>query len=234
MPPRADLKLTRSHVQTASRHVNACLDGGRAASHFPRLSSLFRSDGSTSAGQGFRSPSEALPLLPRRTDSKPLAAKKPLRPVSAFLPSIAAHFVQPLPSEAPPVMNAFSAMMKATTEDKQWKVAEKSDNTRGRMPAGEKRSVPFYKWVEGMNVTVDAFKYGNISGCTGYFLSHAHSDHYQQLNAAWSYGPIYCSQTTANLIKLKLKVKDQYLKPLPMNETIRLGSLSVTLIDANQ
>lgn len=61
--------------------------------------------------------------------------------------------------------------MKVDLEEKLWKIAEKSDNIRGRMPAGEKRSVPFYKWVDGMEVTVDAFKYGEIQGCKAYFLS---------------------------------------------------------------
>jgi DNA cross-link repair 1A protein len=64
--------------------------------------------------------------------------------------------------------------MQSHTEGLQWRVAEKSDKTKGRMPKGEKRTVPFYKWVEGMQVTVDAFKYGKIEGCKGYFLSHAH------------------------------------------------------------
>lgn len=39
---------------------------------------------------------------------------------------------------------------------------------------------------------------------------------------------------TANLIKLKLKVKDEFLHPLPMNETVQIEGISVTLIDANQ
>jgi DNA cross-link repair 1A protein len=69
--------------------------------------------------------------------------------------------------------NAFSALMGANQEAQEWKVAEKSDNTKGRMPVGEKRAVPFYKWVDGMCVTVDAFKYGNIPGCNGYFLRQA-------------------------------------------------------------
>lgn len=66
--------------------------------------------------------------------------------------------------------NAFAALMNGNNEDQQWKVAQKSDNVRGRMPAGEKRNVPFYKWVDGMCITVDAFKYGKIVGCNAYFL----------------------------------------------------------------
>ncbi|KAM0745986.1 hypothetical protein T439DRAFT_330178 [Meredithblackwellia eburnea MCA 4105] len=133
--------------------------------------------------------------------------------------------------------NAFTTLMTSSTTSKQWAHAQESDNLKGRLPKGVKREVPFYKWVEGMRVTVDAFRYGRIEGCRGYFLSHAHSDHYQNMNSSWNAGPIYCSQTTANLIKLKLKVKDEFLKPLPLNETVTIpgtdGKLQVTLIDAN-
>lgn len=103
-----------------------------------------------------------------------------------------------------------------------------------------------------MEITVDAFKYGKIDGCKAYFLSHAHcashrlsssptalipslaADHYQNLNSSWSHGEIYASQTTINLIKLKLKVKDEYLFPLPMDKTVKVHGIDVTLIDANQ
>lgn len=39
---------------------------------------------------------------------------------------------------------------------------------------------------------------------------------------------------TANLIKLKLKVKDEWVKPLPMDRTVKVEGIDVTLIDANQ
>lgn len=66
--------------------------------------------------------------------------------------------------------------MSTTVETKLWKEAQASDNLKGRLPTGEKRKVPFYKWVDGLEVTVDAFKYGKIEGCKGYFLSHAHCE----------------------------------------------------------
>ncbi|TKA57709.1 hypothetical protein B0A53_00858 [Rhodotorula sp. CCFEE 5036] len=129
--------------------------------------------------------------------------------------------------------NAFTALMAGHAETIQWKAAEKADKQRGRLPKGEERRVPFYKWIDGMEVTVDAFRYGKIDGCKAYFLSHAHSDHYQNLSSTWSGGPIYASQTTINLIKLKLGVRDEYLFPLPLDQTVKVHGIDVTLIDAN-
>lgn len=79
---------------------------------------------------------------------------------------------------------------------------------------------------------VDAFRYNEIEGCRAYFLTHAHSDHFQQLSKTWKV-PIYCSQTTANLIKLKLGVPDEYLNVLPMDTPVYVEGIKVTLIDAN-
>ncbi|KAI0306093.1 DNA repair metallo-beta-lactamase-domain-containing protein [Multifurca ochricompacta] len=65
---------------------------------------------------------------------------------------------------------------------------------------GGRRKAPFYKVLHGMPIAVDAFRYGAIPGVTSYFLTHAHSDHYTNLSSTWQAGPIYCSESTANLI----------------------------------
>lgn len=58
------------------------------------------------------------------------------------------------------------------------------------------------------NIIVDGFQYAcrTLSDC--YFLTHFHSDHTIGLTKSFSAGRIYCSATTAALVRLKLKLKN--------------------------
>ena len=47
--------------------------------------------------------------------------------------------------------------------------------------------------------------------CRSCISSHAHSDHYTNLSKSWKEGPIYCSETTANLIIHMLGVEPQWV-----------------------
>lgn len=145
--------------------------------------------------------------------------------------------------------------MASNAEQKQWKAAEDAAKSRkmssqiaarqrakltgrqDKMKLKPDRSAPFYKILEGMPIAVDAFCYGAIPHVKAYFLSHAHSDHYTQLNGAWTHGPIYCSRTTANLIILKLGVDKKWVKPLDFDQLVQLphvpGPVTVTMMDAN-
>ncbi|KAI8457245.1 DNA repair metallo-beta-lactamase-domain-containing protein [Phakopsora pachyrhizi] len=125
-----------------------------------------------------------------------------------------------------------SKRLPTTTPNQTIKATEKVSNRRGGKVRRSK-SVPFYKILEGTTISVDAFKYGKIPGVTAYFLSHAHSDHYTNLNSGWKNGLIYCSLVTANLIKLKLGVNDQWIRVLTDDHTCEVDGVRVTLIDAN-
>ncbi|XP_064382971.1 DNA cross-link repair 1A protein-like isoform X2 [Halichondria panicea] len=95
-----------------------------------------------------------------------------------------------------------------------------------------KRTCPFYKKLPGTGFTVDAFKYGSIPGCIGYFLSHFHADHYQGLNRQFE-GTLYCSKVTANLVIERLKVAPTSVHALTLNIPHFIEGVEVTLLDAN-
>ncbi|KAM9350953.1 5' exonuclease Apollo [Symphorus nematophorus] len=89
-------------------------------------------------------------------------------------------------------------------------------------------------------LAVDFWYVRKCPGTRLFFLSHMHSDHTMGLTSTWSNRPIYCSPTTATLLRLKLQVKEQWIHPLELGEPYLLPlddigkeRLTVTLIDAN-
>lgn len=98
---------------------------------------------------------------------------------------------------------------------------------------GQVRSCPFYKKIPGTPFTVDAFRYGAVKGCSAYFLSHFHADHYGGLSKAWSHGPIYCTAITARLIRMCLCVDPLYICPLEVDVEHVIDGVKVTLLEAN-
>ncbi|KAM6442906.1 DNA cross-link repair 1A protein isoform 7-T8 [Liasis olivaceus] len=87
--------------------------------------------------------------------------------------------------------------------------------------------------IKGTGFVVDAFQYGKIEGCTAYFLTHFHSDHYGGLTKKFTF-PIYCNKVTGNLVTNKLGVREQYVHILPMDRECIINGIKVVLLDANQ
>ncbi|KAF9289514.1 DNA break repair nuclease [Mortierella alpina] len=103
----------------------------------------------------------------------------------------------------------------------------------GQFKSKPSRPCPFYKKMPDTTFTVDAFCYGAVEGCDAYFLSHFHSDHYGGLTSSWNHGLIYCSSITANLVLSRLRVDEQYIRRLPMNDPTVVNGVTVRLLDAN-
>ncbi|KAA1089859.1 hypothetical protein PGTUg99_023884 [Puccinia graminis f. sp. tritici] len=135
----------------------------------------------------------------------------------------------PGPSSAKP--RAAKRRTRVTKPSGRKPIVERAEGNR-KGGAG-KKAVPFYKLMPGTAISVDCFSHGPVPGVSAYFLSHAHSDHYTKLSSSWKHGKIYCSKTTANLLKLKLRVDSHWIVPLDFNTPYTVDDVRVVLIDAN-
>jgi len=106
---------------------------------------------------------------------------------------------------------------------------EKGDENSGVQAP---KSCPFYKRIPNTGFVIDAFCYGAIAGVSCYFLSHYHYDHYRGLGK-WLNRPMYCSQVTANLVQLKIKLDPRLIRVLPLNQSRIVENVEVVLLDAN-
>ncbi|KAK9272293.1 hypothetical protein L1049_002664 [Liquidambar formosana] len=112
--------------------------------------------------------------------------------------------------------------------------SKRKKNSENDAPSSErklKQTDLFQMW--GTPFTVDAFRYGHIEGCSAYFLTHFHYDHYGGLTKGWSHGPIYCSPLTARLLRMCLSVNPSFIRPLEQNIEHVIEGIRVTMLDAN-
>ena len=103
-------------------------------------------------------------------------------------------------------------------------------------PIKKPQRIPSYKILDGMPIAVDAFRYGAIEGCTAYFLSHFHSDHYAGLSKRWAHGPIYCTRETERLVHATLHVDRAWLRILDLDIRTQIPEakgVHVTCLPAN-
>lgn len=131
--------------------------------------------------------------------------------------------------------SAFSKLMSGHAEDAAWATAAASEQASRGKPAYQ-RTCPFYKIMPGLYLCVDAFRYGAVQGCSAYFLSHFHSDHYIGLTSSWCHGPIYCSHVTANLVRRQLRVDSKWIVDLDFDRKVEVPGtqgVEVTMIPAN-
>jgi len=86
--------------------------------------------------------------------------------------------------------------------------------------------------LRGKTFSVDNFR--TRSGVHAYLLTHFHSDHTAGLcGPSWTYGPILAHTLTLEFLRLKYKVKKEYLRPLEYGVPCDLSGVLVTAIPAN-
>ncbi|XP_003220546.1 5' exonuclease Apollo [Anolis carolinensis] len=93
--------------------------------------------------------------------------------------------------------------------------------------------------IPGTPIAVDFWNIRKAAQARLFFLSHMHTDHTVGLSSTWN-RPIYCSPLTGQILRLKLKVSEQWIHPLEVGESHVLAldeigkeTMTVTLIDAN-
>lgn len=93
------------------------------------------------------------------------------------------------------------------------------------------KDVPFHRKVPKTHFLIDYYKLSVIDS-TQTFLTHFHSDHYYGLKKTFTKN-IFCSITTANLLKLHIRVEQKFVKEMEMNKTYNIDGADVLCYEAN-
>ncbi|ELQ76726.1 tRNase Z [Trachipleistophora hominis] len=93
------------------------------------------------------------------------------------------------------------------------------------------KHVPFHRRVPNTTFIVDYYKM-LVSDVENTFLTHFHSDHYYGLKRSFNKN-IFCSTTTANLVKLNIKVDVKYINEMEMNTVYRVDNVDIMCFEAN-
>lgn len=129
-------------------------------------------------------------------------------------------------------------LIKNSVEDKikplESKVRNKSSVRRvSNRPNKRKVICPKYKIIEGSTFAVDAFRYGEISGVSHYFLTHFHADHYIGLTKKFQ-NQLFLSEITAKLVIKLIGVGKEYLNIVRVHEPFYVLDARIIPMDANQ
>ncbi|KAJ3076799.1 DNA break repair nuclease [Podochytrium sp. JEL0797] len=203
----------------------------------PKLAKSKRKPAPSKPAIAVRKPSEPQPPLGRIRDL-PVALLGPIPPLLAQ-PEVEAQSPEPdlqpaIPNHSDPIKHPEVAAPAGPISNlAEIETHSESSTTLSIPPFRSKRECPWYKKLPHTGFTIDAFCHGAIAGCTAYFLTHFHSDHYGGLTSKFNAGPIYCSKVTANLVRSQLRVAEEWIHVLPMETPVEVQGVQVTLIDAN-
>ncbi|WIA30015.1 hypothetical protein OEZ86_000112 [Tetradesmus obliquus] len=94
---------------------------------------------------------------------------------------------------------------------------------------------PAWRCLPGTSIIVDAFGQSSkaLGGGRTWVLTHFHADHYMGLGKGFKQGRILCTPATAALVRLKLRVPEQLLVPLPLGQEISVEGTRLQFVDAN-
>lgn len=216
---------SETDIADLEAHVNACLD-----SIEPTYQKLPETHNTQAASESYLTKFKQ-PVIQKALPGK-LKRKRDTVKVNAKEPSKGNHNV----SNQHVKLNSNSSLDLQSNEPR----PEYASNAAAPQKLNERavksaRIAPWYKWIKDTTFTMDAFSFSIIPGCTHYFLSHFHSDHYMGLTRKFA-GDLYCTEITKRLIISQIKVDESRITALPMNVRVDIpngGGCHVTLVDAN-